>query len=220
MEHINRFLEHTVLKPDLNRENLEKAVRECMEYNFAGICIPPCWVNKTKHELGDLDIVVVSPAGFPLGYTSTEGKLAEIKQALHDGADEIDMVWNLSAFKSGSPEVNTELSRCCSYVHENNRVIKIIIETCYLSPDEIIQACLVCSEAGADFVKTSTGFGPAGARVEDVRLMRAHLASHIGIKAAGGIRTFASALNLIDAGADRIGTSSGPQIMNEALQNL
>jgi len=220
MEHINRFIEHTVLKPDMMKQNIEAAAEESIHYKFTGLCVPPCWIKLAKILVKNEDILVVAPIGFPLGYSVTAVKQAEINKAIEDGADELDMVWNISSFKTDPASAGEEIESCASLVHEANRILKIIIETCYLSNEEIVAACAICSEAGVDFVKTSTGFGPAGARVEDIKLMRKTLPSHVGIKASGGIREFVSAVSLIEAGADRIGTSSGRKIMKEALQSL
>ncbi len=218
MININRFIEHTLLKPDIKQEDIEKLADEGLEYNFAGICVPPFWVNAARKMLGDHDVQLVSVAGFPLGYNKTESKIAEIRQALDDGADEIDIVWNLSAFKAGLNWVKMDISKCAETLHDQHKLLKVIIETAFLSDDEIRTACTICQEAGADFVKTSTGFAHAGARVEHIRIMREVLPSHIGIKAAGGIRDFAMARSLIEAGADRLGTSSGVKIIEEANQ--
>ncbi len=220
MQPINRYIEQTLIKPDLKAAEIGAAISECVDYRFAGLCVPPAWAKMTKSDLGNSGILLVSIAGFPFGYSLTETKLDEISRTLDHGADEIDMVWNLSAFKSGSALAKTDIARCCESVHSRNRVIKIIIETCYLSHDEIRKACALCADAGADFVKTSTGFGPAGADPENVRLMRSVLPSHIGVKAAGGIRDYHTAAAMIGAGADRIGTSSGAKIMKEAPQTV
>jgi deoxyribose-phosphate aldolase len=143
----------------------------------------------------------------------TETKLDEIKRAIDNGADEIDVVWNLTAFKTGIPWTKVEIAKCSKLAHDQNRLLKVIIETAYLSDLEIESASRLCADAGADFVKTSTGFAPAGATVEHIRLMKKVLPSSVGIKASGGIKTFDNALSMIHAGADRIGTSSGIAIV-------
>ena len=148
---------------------------------------------------------LVTVVGFPLGYQMTQMKVAEIDQSLHDGAQEIDMVMNLSAFKSDMPWVKIEMAKCAALVHEHEVVLKVIIETAYLSDEEIMRACVLCADAGVDFVKTSTGFAPYGATVPHVRLLRECLPAQVGINAAGGIQTAAQARALIEAGADRIG---------------
>jgi deoxyribose-phosphate aldolase len=216
MIHVNRFIENTILRPDLTEPDIENIIQESITYRFAGICVPPFWVEKARLLIAKNDLRLITTAGFPFGYNLASSKLDEISSALDAGADEIDMVWNLSAFKSGKKIPGNEIEKCSALVHKFNRILKVIIETCYLDDQEIIKACGICSDAGADFVKTSTGYGTGGARVEHVRLMRSHLPSHVGIKAAGGIRDYITAVSLVNAGADRIGTSSGSKIMKES----
>ncbi|MBS0001328.1 MAG: deoxyribose-phosphate aldolase [Cyclobacteriaceae bacterium] len=216
MKNINRFIEHTILKPDANQKEIEKIVAEGIKHQFIGVCVPPFWVKSARKLIGNEGPQLVTIAGFPFGYNQTEIKMAEIGQALEDGADEVDIVWNLSAFKSGMPWAKIDIARCAGLLHDHHRILKVIIETACLSDDEISQACEICSDAGADFVKTSTGFASSGAKVEHVRLMRSVLPSHIGIKAAGGIRDYETAADLIRAGADRLGTSSGVGIIQMA----
>jgi deoxyribose-phosphate aldolase len=220
MEKINRFIEQTVLRPDLTDRDIDRAIQESIEYNFIGICVPPFWVKKARRDIIKNEIQIITVAGFPFGYDLTESKLHDIEKALNHGADEIDMVWNLSAFKSEMPWTKIDIAKCSSLVHSGNRILKVIIETCYLTHDEIIKACGICSDAGADYVKTSTGFASAGATEEHIRLIRSCLPSHVGVKAAGGIRDFPAALKMIEAGADRIGTSSGVKIMKESQEYL
>lgn len=217
MENINRYIDHTILKPDVTRAEIEKIVSEGIKYKFCGICIPPSWVKKVKGDIGSTDIELVTVAGFPLGYQKTETKLEEIRQAIADGATEVDIVWNISAFKEGSSLVKTELKQSADLVHHHGRFLKVIIETAFLNEAEIEQACVICKEANVDFVKTSTGFAHGGARTEHIKLMRSVLPSNIGIKASGGIKDLAFAIELINAGADRLGTSSGVKIVEEAL---
>ncbi|MEN7547979.1 deoxyribose-phosphate aldolase [Rapidithrix thailandica] len=217
MKKVNQYLEQTVLTPTATRGDMEQLVKETIQYQFLGVCVPSFWVKKVKRDLRQFSTKVVAPIGFPLGYQHSEAKVAEARQALTDGADELDMVMNLSAFKSGDthwPKV--EIAQLSKLAHENDAFLKVIIETAYLSKEEIITTCKLCADAGADFVKTSTGFAPSGAQVEDIRLMRTCLPDSVGIKASGGIKTYAQAVALIEAGADRIGTSSGVNIMNEA----
>ena len=147
-------------------------------------------------------------AGFPLGYNMTETKLDEIKRGIDNGADEIDVVWNVTSFKTGIPWTKIEVAKCAKACHDHQKLLKVIIETAYLSDTEIEEACKLCADAGADFVKTSTGFAPAGAKAEHIRLMRSVLPPSVGIKASGGIKTREQAIEMIAAGADRIGTSS------------
>jgi deoxyribose-phosphate aldolase len=220
MKNINRYIEHTILKPDVSQKEIENIVAEGIENQFIGVCLPPFWVKSARKLIQDQDLQLVTIAGFPLGYNQTEIKLAEINQALDDGADEVDIVWNLSAFKSGMSWTKIDIARCAGLLHDHHKVLKVIIETAFLNEDEIKQACEICRDAGADFVKTSTGFASSGAKVDHIRLMRSVLPSHVGIKAAGGIRDYETAVALISAGADRIGTSSGVKIMKAANSTL
>ncbi len=216
MKNLHRTIEHTNLKPTLNAKAVEQLVAEATEHHFGGICVPPFWVKKVRRDLGSSEVQLVTVAGFPLGYNMTETKVEEIKVALRDGADEIDLVMNVSAMKAEMPWVKIEFAKCASLVHEHERILKVIIETAYLSEQELELACRWCADAGVDFVKTSTGFAPEGARVEDVRRMRELLPSNVGIKASGGIKTYEQAVALIEAGADRLGTSSGIEIIKQA----
>lgn len=212
---INRYIEHTNLNPTIVSSEIDQLVKEAVEYKFIGVCVPPFWVKKTAREIGVRDIQLITVIGFPLGYQKTETKLIEIENAIEDGANELDIVLNISAFKSGFPWVKVELAKCAKLIHESNCLMKVIIETAYLSDEEIVLATKVCADAGADFVKTSTGFAPSGAQKEHIELMREHLPSNVGIKASGGIRDLQTAELMRDAGADRIGASSGVQIMRE-----
>jgi deoxyribose-phosphate aldolase len=205
---LHRHLEHTALSPTLTIGDIDRLVSEARQHNFLGLCVPPFWVKRAKREIGPDNITLVTVAGFPLGYNQTETKLDEIGRALDHGANEIDVVWNISAFKTGMPWTKVEIAKCAKACHDRQALLKVIIETAYLSEDEIREACALCADAGADFVKTSTGFAPAGAKVEHIQLMRAALPPAVGIKASGGIKTRDQALQLIAAGADRIGTSS------------
>jgi deoxyribose-phosphate aldolase len=212
-------IEHTNLSPVLTIREIDKLVEEAGEHGFLGICVPPFWVKRARREIGEKKIVLVTVAGFPLGYSMTETKLDEISRAIDNGADEIDVVWNVTSFKTGIPWTKIEVAKCSKLVHDHQKLLKVIIETAYLSDSEIEQACKICADAGADFVKTSTGFAPAGATTEHIALMRKVLPSHVGIKASGGIKTYAQAIAMIEAGADRIGTSSGIVIAGAANHN-
>lgn len=213
MKNLNRFIEHTLLKPFLEGPSIDKLVKEAVDNNFIGVCVPPFWVKRARRELGDADVQLVTVIGFPLGYNMTETKLDEMDLAIRNGADELDMVMNVSAFKSNMPWTKIDVAKCASLVHEHDRLLKVIIETAYLSDEEIKEACSICQDAGADFVKTSTGFAGEGAKSEHIRLMRSVLPSSIGIKASGGIKTYEDAVSMIEAGADRLGTSSGLEIV-------
>jgi deoxyribose-phosphate aldolase len=209
------FIEHTNLNPAVTQRDIDLLVEEAKQNFFLGICVPPFWVKRAKREIGDDKIVLVTVAGFPLGYSMTETKLDEIRRAIDNGADEIDMVWNISSFKTKLPWTKIEIARCCKLAHDDQRMIKIIIETAYLSDDEIAEACKICVDAGADFVKTSTGFAPAGATCEHVAVIKKSVPASVGIKASGGIKTAEQAMKFIEAGATRIGTSSGVQIVKK-----
>jgi len=208
-------LEQTNLSPTLTIHDIDKLVAEAKQYNFFGICVPPFWVKRAHREIGTAPITLVSVAGFPLGYNMTETKLDDIKRAIDNGAHEVDVVWNISSFKTDHEWTKIELAKCAKLTHDNQRLLKVIIETAYLSDEEIIKACKMCADAGADFVKTSTGFAPSGAKAEHIRLMRSVLPKEVGIKASGGIKTKEQAIAMIEAGADRIGTSSGIQIVSQ-----
>ncbi len=214
---INQYIEHTKLSPVFDSNDCEQLINEAIEFHFVGVCVPPYWVKKAKRDLGKSEVKLVTVVGFPLGYQRSEVKMKEIEIALKDGADEIDVVMNLSAFKTGVMMwVKGELAQFAKTCHEANALLKVIIETAYLSEEEIIRASKISADAGADFVKTSTGFAPEGAKLAHVQLMRQHLPSHVGIKASGGIRNLAQTLAMIEAGADRIGTSSAVQIFQES----
>lgn len=215
MENLSRYIEHTNLSPTLTIKDIDRLVEEAKQYNFLGICVPPFWVKRAQREIGKEKIQLVTVAGFPLGYSMTETKLDEIKHAIDNGADEVDVVWNISSFKTGIPWTKIEIAKCSKLTHDHQKIIKVIIETAYLSDADIIEACKLCADAGVDFVKTSTGFAPSGAKVEHIELMRKSLPAHVGIKASGGIKTKEQTLALIQAGADRIGTSSGIKIVSD-----
>jgi deoxyribose-phosphate aldolase len=212
---IAAFVEHTNLSPTLTIQIIDKLVEEANEFGFLGICVPPFWVRRARREIGKNKILLVTVSGFPLGYNMTETKLDEIRRAIDNGADEIDVVWNLTAFKTGIPWTKIELAKCSKLAHDHSKLLKVIIETAYLSETEIESACKMCADAGADFVKTSTGLAPSGATVEHVKLMKKCLPPDVGIKASGGIKTYEQITALIDAGATRIGTSSGVAILKQ-----
>jgi deoxyribose-phosphate aldolase len=202
------YIEHTVLSPTLTIHDIDKVVNEARQYGFLGVCVPPFWVKRAQREIGKDRILLVTVAGFPLGYNLTETKLDEIKRAIDNGADEVDVVWNITSFKTGIPWTKAELAKCSKLTHDYHKLLKVIIETAYLSDDEITEACKMCADAGVDIVKTSTGFAPSGAKVEHIKLMRSVLPPTVGIKAEGGIKTREQALEIIEAGAERLGTSS------------
>ena len=213
MKNIGQYIEHTNLKPTITHYDIEQLISEASENNLLGICVPPFWVKKARRDIGDADIQLVTVIGFPLGYQMTESKLAEMQRAIDDGADELDMVLNISALKAQMNWPKIEIAKCSKLAHEHYKLLKVIIETAYLNEQELELACKWCADAGVDFVKTSTGFAPEGAKVDDIITMRSILPSNVGIKASGGIKTYEQALTLIKAGADRIGTSSGVDIV-------
>jgi deoxyribose-phosphate aldolase len=215
MLRLNRFIEHTALKPTLTDKDIDKLVEEAIEYEFLGVCVPTFWVRKARREVKSKGIQLVTVIGFPLGYQMTENKLDEIKLAIDNGANELDIVMNISAFKSGMPWVKTDLAKCAQLIHQNDCLMKVIIETAYLSDPEIVKASILCQDAGTDFVKTSTGFAPSGAKTEHIKLIRGTINSNVGVKASGGIRDYATAVAMIEAGADRLGVSAGVEIMKE-----
>lgn len=157
MDSIASYIEHTNLSASLTIKDVDQLVSDALTYKFYGICVPPFWVKRAKREIGTQDIKLITVAGFPLGYNMTETKVDEINHALRNGADEIDLVWNISSFKTGLPWTKIELAKCSKLIHDHEKVLKVIIETAYLNDDEIINACKMCADAGADFVKTSTG---------------------------------------------------------------
>ena len=212
---INRYIEHTALKPTMVAKDVDRLVLEAKQFGFLGVCVPPFWVKRAARELHGTEIQLVTVIGFPLGYNQTEVKEFEIKRAIEQGANELDIVMNISAFKNGMPWVKVELAKCAHLIHEAGCLMKVIIETAYLSDNEIVNATKLCCEAGTDFVKTSTGFAGAGATVEHIQLMRKNAPSNVGIKASGGIKSLSDARAMIEAGADRLGTSSGVAIMEE-----
>lgn len=215
MNNFNRFLESTLLRPTMTGEEVDVLIRDAIDEQFIGVCVPPFWVKKLKRELGEEDIQVVTVIGFPFGFQDTASKVFETKESIKQGADELDLVWSQTAFHSGMNWTKIEIAQIAKICHEEERILKVIIETAYLSPEQIREACVICQDAGADFVKTSTGYAPRGAQVEDILLMRETLPSQIGIKASGGIKTLGFALELIKSGADRIGTSSAKALMTD-----
>lgn len=213
---LSSFIEHTNLSPTLVIGDIDKLVEQAVQFGFYGICVPPFWVQRARREIAGRKIALVTVAGFPFGYSMTETKIDEIKRAMDNGADEVDVVWNISSFKTGIPWTKIEIAKCSKVVHDQQKMLKVIIETSYLSDAEIEQACKLCADAGADFVKTSTGFGGGGAKEEHIRIMKNVLPSSVGIKASGGIKNRAQAERLIAAGAARLGTSSGITIIEES----
>jgi deoxyribose-phosphate aldolase len=214
---IASYIDHTILKPTTSPADVKKLCSEAVTYSFAAVCVPPPFVRTSKAALADSKLKVATVAGFPFGYSVALAKLAEVQQAIKDGADEIDVVINLAALKSGSwSYLESEIELLLEPIHEQGKVIKVIIESGILTDEEIIHCCKIYAKAGVDFVKTSTGYAEKGATLEAVQLMRANLPSGIKIKASGGIKTFEFAKQLIDAGADRLGCSAGVAIVKQS----
>ncbi|MCC3157686.1 deoxyribose-phosphate aldolase [Hymenobacter sp. 15J16-1T3B] len=213
-------IDHTLLKPEATRAQIVQLCAEARQAHFASACVPPCYVSVAANELYDSGVAVCTVVGFPLGYQLTKVKFFEAHQALSEGATEIDVVMNVAAFKSGRyEEVEDELGQLAELCHFRGGILKVIIETALLSEAEIRQACDLCAAAGADFVKTSTGFSTRGASVEDIQIMRDQLPAHIRIKASGGIRTHEQAVALVQAGADRLGASAGLALLTPAADS-
>ena len=214
-EDIASYIDHTLLRPDATADQVTQLCDEARSYGFAAVCVPPCYVQLAKERLGVGSLVkIATVVGFPLGYQHPKVKFLETHQAIEDGANEIDVVMNISFFKSGKyKEVENELSDLAKFCHMREAELKVIIETALLTEEEIVKACSICTSAGADYVKTSTGFAAKGASVEHIKLMRRVLPSKMKIKASGGIRTTAEAEALLRAGADRLGCSASIQIV-------
>ncbi len=210
-----KYIEHTNLKPDCTKEDIIQLCNEAIEHGFYGVCVSPYYVQLAKKTIGKKPIKLVTVAGFPLGYSTVGAKVEEAKKALISGADEIDMVMNIAAFKSDDIQaVQNDIQSVVTVCHLQNKKVKVIIETAYLTESEILRACKICVDCEVDFVKTSTGYATKGADAKTVKLMRGELPSKIKIKAAGGIKTQKQALELIAAGADVIGTSNGIDLLS------
>jgi deoxyribose-phosphate aldolase len=216
---IASYIDHTVLKPTTTIADIEKLCAEALQYKFAAVCVPPLFVKKAVALVKGSDVKVATVIGFPFGYSAVEAKVAELVLAIIDGADELDIVINISAIKNNDWQfLANEINTMMPIIKNKNKVVKIIIESGILTDDEIIKCCTVYAAAGVDFMKTSTGYAENGASLHAVELMRSHLDKNIQIKASGGIKSYTFAKQLIDAGATRIGCSSSIQIVNEAVQ--
>jgi deoxyribose-phosphate aldolase len=213
---LSKHIEHTLLKPSASREDIRNLCREAVEYQFFGVCVPPYFVRLANDILKDEHVKVITVIGFPFGYQTKATKVEETKRVIEDGADEIDMVINIAAFKSDDfSYVREDIESIATLCRLRNKVLKVIIETCLLTPDEIVKICEIVSEVGVDYIKTSTGYNGEGATLENIKLIRQSSSGKIKIKASGGIKTRKFAEQLIKAGADRIGTSSGISIIAE-----
>jgi deoxyribose-phosphate aldolase len=208
------YFDHTLLKADCTRKDILALCQEAKDHQFAAVCVPPYYVNLAANELDDTRVKVATVIGFPMGYAATAGKVEEIKRAVNDGADELDVVLNLAALKNGDWNfVQSDLDSMTTAVRLRSKQIKVIIETAMLSAEEIKRVCTICQEVGVDFIKTSTGY-QGGASVDAVKLIKETVKdSNIKIKASGGIRQAADAVALIEAGADRLGSSSAVAII-------
>jgi deoxyribose-phosphate aldolase len=213
---IASLIDHTLLKPEATDSDIGRLCAEARQWGFASVCVNPCWVVSASNALRGSPVKVCTVIGFPLGANTSEIKLAEAAAALDQGALELDMVQNIGALRSEALDlVGKEIYELATLAHRHGAVLKVILETCLLSQEQKITACRLAVEAGADFVKTSTGFSSAGATVADIELMRRTVGPAVGVKASGGVRTLAALRQMVAAGATRIGTSSGIAIIAE-----
>ncbi len=209
-----KYVDHTLLKPEATKEQIKVLCEEASQHDFASVCVNPYWVSYASDLLSDSDVKVCTVIGFPLGATSTATKFFEAKNAIDNGANEIDMVINVGELKSKNYDaVEADIAAVVKASHPE-AIVKVIIETCLLTKEEIVKACELSVAAGADFVKTSTGFSTGGATVEDVKLMKETVGDKAFVKASGGVRSLEDAKNMIAAGADRLGTSSGVTLVS------
>lgn len=207
-------IDHTILKPDATYESILTLCEEARQYSFAAVCVLPLHVERARRALEGCAVPVCTVVGFPLGATHTESKIAETQRALSDGATEIDMVVPITSVKTGDwSAVHADIRGVTDMVHHGGGIVKVIIETCLLTYDEKVHLCELVTRCGSDFIKTSTGFSTGGATVEDVTLLRTNVGPNVRVKASGGIRSRTVALEMIAAGADRLGTSSGVAIV-------
>ncbi len=213
MDEFNRYFDHTILKPDATKEQVDKICDEALKEHFASVCVNGYRTKQVKERLEGSEVKTCTVVGFPLGAVPAEVKVFETRKAIEDGADEVDMVINIGALKDCDydyvQEDIVQVKKACG-----DRVLKVIIETCLLNEDEKVKACEIALKAGADYVKTSTGFSTGGANVDDVRLMKDIVGDMAKVKASGGIHDYAQAMDMINAGADRLGTSATMNIIN------
>lgn len=213
---LNRMIDHTILKPEATEAAVQKIIDEAKEYNFFSVCINPCWVAFANEQLADTDVAVCTVIGFPLGANTPEVKAYEAADAIKNGANEVDMVINIGALKSQQYDYVRQDIQGVVDAAKGKALVKVIIETALLTDEEKVKACELAKEAGADFVKTSTGFSTGGAKVADIRLMRETVGPDMGVKASGGVHNAEEALAMIEAGATRIGASTGVAIVSGA----
>lgn len=216
---VARLIDHTILKPEATRDDVRQVCAEALEFEFASVCVNPCWTGLVAAELRESPVKVCTVAGFPLGATNTSAKVAETLGALRDGAEEIDMVMNIGALRGAERDVvKSDIQGVVLASHGHGAIVKVIIETALLDDAEKALACRLARDAGADFVKTSTGFSKAGATVGDVALMRRAVGTSMGVKASGGIRTLDDLRAMVAAGASRVGASASVRIMQETIR--
>ena len=211
---LNRMIDHTILKPEATEAAVQKIIDEAKEYNFFSVCINPCWVAFASEQLANTDVAVCTVIGFPLGANTPEVKAYEAADAIKNGANEVDMVINIGALKSQQYDHVRQDIQGVVDAAKGKALVKVIIETALLTDEEKVKACELAKEAGADFVKTSTGFSTGGAKVADIRLMRETVGPDMGVKASGGVHNAEEALAMIEAGATRIGASTGVAIVS------
>lgn len=211
---LNRTIDHTLLRADATEEEVLQLLAEAKQYHFYSVCVNPYWVSLAKEQLREVPVAVCTVIGFPLGANTTATKAFEAQDAIQNGAEEIDMVINIGALKSGQDKTVQQDIEAVVAVAKDKALVKVIIETALLTKEEIVRASQISKAAGADFVKTSTGFSTGGARVEDVKLMRETVGPEIGVKASGGIHNAAEAMAMIEAGANRLGTSASVAIIS------
>lgn len=209
VENLKQYIDHTLLKPETKDVEVQQACFDAKKHGFKAVCINPVWVSYASHLLRDSDVNTCTVIGFPLGANTSSIKAEEAKQAVKDGASEVDMVINIGALKSEDYSVVHDDIQAVVKAVKGNAIVKVIIETSLLEKNEKIRACEIAKRAGADFVKTSTGFSTGGATVDDIKLMRSAVGPEMGVKASGGVRTYEDAIAMIEAGATRIGTSNG-----------
>lgn len=208
-----KYIDHTILKPDMHEEDALRIGNEVAKYNFASACVPSSYLAFLKERLPEVNLCTV--ISFPFGYDSADAKVKACMSAIDQGANELDLVVNISKVKSGSWNyILSEFHAVNDAVHSKGKIVKWIFENSFMENDEIVRLCEICNKTGADFAKTSTGFGEYGARLEDVELMKSNLSDEIKIKASGGIRTLEEAMSYINLGVSRIGTSSGVKLIN------
>jgi deoxyribose-phosphate aldolase len=218
---IAALIDHTILKPDATRADVERLCKEALQFKFASVCVNPAFARLVASFVQDTSVKSCVVVGFPLGANLTSTKVFEARSAIANGAQELDMVIHVGALKAGDDAgVSADVRAVCDLAHSANAICKVIIETCLLDQEEKERACRLAVAAGADFVKTSTGLSTAGATAEDVALMRKVVGPNVGVKASGGIRTLDDLLRMVDAGATRIGSSSGVKIIEEARQRF